>query len=100
MHVNRIQPHTDRDVRTNTSHSEPFSDAGNEQLNNISHESLKAYSKRMKSSQYINPASRPEDGTIAAFNSPVRKVMAIICAYAKFLSCRRGGGSREGSVAT
>jgi hypothetical protein len=47
MRVNRTQSHTDRDVRTNTSHPKPFSDAGNEQLNNISHENLKTYSKFM-----------------------------------------------------
>jgi len=41
MRVNRIQSHTDRNVRTNTSHPEPFSDAGNEQLNNVSHETIK-----------------------------------------------------------
>ena len=73
MRVNRTQSHTDRDVRTNTSHPEPFSDAGNEQLNNISHENLKTYSKFMKSSQYTNPTSRHEDGTVAAFNCPVKK---------------------------
>jgi len=66
--VNRIHSQTDRDVRTNTSHREPFSDAGNEKLNNISHENLKKYCKLMINSQYINPASRPENGTVAAFN--------------------------------
>jgi len=73
MRVNRTQSHTDRDVRTNTSHPEPFSDAGIEQLNNINHDNLKTCSKLMKSSQYINPASRPEDGNVAAFNCPVKK---------------------------